>query len=221
MFTKTSRPSLHPTNVLRGVDWESYVRMRDHPGNGHLRMSYLDGTLIVMSPQLTHDNSGWRIALMIVEVCEALGVPSQCTVSTTLRRKGAGARKEAAKEPDFGFYSRENEARMRKKKPIILEVDPPPDLAIEIDKKADSTKSLALYARIGVPEVWRFKVKGKTPWFGRLVGEKYETIEHSPNLPRLNPALVLTSLDLIDELGEIAAKPRLREWARDLPEPPA
>ena len=220
MATETSRPRVLPGNILRGVDWESYVRMRNHPGNDHLRMSYLDGTLILVSPQFLHDRYGWRISLMIVAVCEGLGIPSQCTVSTTLQRKGPGPRKGSAKEPDFGFYFRENEPRMRSKDQIVLEVDPPPDLAIEIDNKADSSKALALYVRIGVPEVWRYKAKTKALWFGRLVDGRYETIDRSLNLPRLTPALVLVALDRMNEMGETAAMPWLRDWARGLPEPP-
>ena len=220
MATGTSRPRVLPGNILRGVDWESYVRMRNHPGNDHLRMSYLDGTLILVSPQFIHDRYGWRIAKVVDEVCEGLGIPSQCTVSTTLQRKGPGPRKGSAKEPDFGFYFRDNEPRMRNKDQIVLEVDPPPDLAIEIDNKADSFKALALYARIGVPEVWRYKAKTKGLWFGRLADGRYETIDRSLNLPRLTPPLVLLALERIDEVGETAAKPWLRDWARGLPEPP-
>ena len=220
MLVRTRRPKADPTNILRGVDWESYVRMRNHPGNGHLRMSYLDGTLILVSPQFIHDRYGWRIAKVVDLACEGLGIPAQCTVSTTLQRRGPGPRKGTAKEPDFGFYFRENEPRMRNKDSIILEVDPPPDLAIEIDNKADSSRALALYARIGVPEIWRYKAKTKTLWFGRLVGETYQTIEHSLNLPRLTPALVLIALERMNEIGETAANPWLRDWARGLPEPP-
>ncbi len=221
MLTKSPRPMVDPTSILRGVDWDSYVRMRNHPGNGHLRMSYLDGTLILVSPQFIHDRYGWRIAKVVDEVCEGLAIPSQCTVSTTLQRKGPGPRKGTAKEPDFGFYFRENEPRMRNKDAIILEVDPPPALAIEIDNKADSSKALALYARIGVPEVWRYQARTKKLWFGQRVGEKYETIDHSLNLPKLTPALVLLALARINEVGETAAKPWLRDWARGLPEPDA
>lgn len=221
MPTKTSRAKVHPTNVLRGVDWDSYIRMRNHPGNGHLRMSYLDGTLILVSPQFIHDRYGWQFAMLIVAACEVLAIPSCCTVTTTLQRRGPGGpRMGSAKEPDFGFYFRENAHRMRKKKSIVLEVDPPPDLAIEIDNKSDSSKALALYARIGVPEVWRFKTKSRKLWFGRLVGGTYETIDRSLNLPRLTPALLLLALEGIDELDDTAANPWLRDWARRLPEPP-
>jgi Uma2 family endonuclease len=219
MATDTTRPKVLSVNILRGVDWDSYIRMRNHPGNGHLRMSYLDGTLILVSPQYIHDRYGLRFAFLIAAVCEALAIPAQGTLSTTLQRKGPGPRKGTAKEPDMGFYFRENEPRMRNKDSIILEVDPPPDLAIEIDNKSDSSKALELYARIGVPEVWRFKARTKKLWFGRLVGENYETIERSINLPRLTPALVLVALDKMGEIGEIAANPWVREWARGLPEP--
>jgi Uma2 family endonuclease len=219
MLTKTSRSNVHPTNVLRGVDWDCYVQMRNHPGNGHLRMSYLDGTLILVSPQYIHDRYGLRFAFLVAAVCAALAIPAQGTLSTTLQRKGPGRRKGAAKEPDMGFYFRENEPRMRNKDSIILEVDPPPDLTIEIDNKSDSSKALALYAQIGVPEVWRFKARTKKLWFGRLVGENYETIERSLNLPMLTPALVLVALDKMSEIGETAADPWLREWARGLPNP--
>jgi Uma2 family endonuclease len=205
--------------VLRGLDWETYLRLRSYPGNGHLRMSYLDGTLTLVSPEYIHDRYGWRFALLLVEVCEVLGIPSQGTVSSTLRRKGPGPRKGSAKEPDFGFYFRENEPRMRNKNVIDLEVDPPPDLAIEIDNKADSSKALALYARIGVPEVWRYKARSKKLWFGHLVGDAYETVDRSFNIPWLTPALVLLALERMNEMGEFASKPWLREWARGLPDP--
>jgi Uma2 family endonuclease len=219
MPTKTSLPRVHSDNIVWGVDWDSYVQMRNHPRNAHLRMSYLDGTLIFVSPQYIHDRYGLRFAFLVAAVCAALAIPAQGTLSTTLQRKGPGRRKGAAKEPDMGFYFRENEPRMRNKDDIILEIDPPPDLAIEIDNKSDSSKALALYARIGVPEVWRFKARTKRLWFGRLVGENYETIERSLNLPMLTPALVLAALERMSEIGETAADPWLREWARGLPDP--
>jgi Uma2 family endonuclease len=210
--------------VLRGVDWESYVRMRNHPGNDHLRMSYLDGTLILVSPQFIHDRYGWRIAKVVDEVCEGLAIPSECTVTTTLQRKGPGPLKGSAKEPDFGFYFRENEPRMRNKDQIVLEVDPPPDLAIEIDNKADSSAARPVYARLGVPEVWRYAPNEDPALeFLRLIGKTYEEIDRSICLPILTPALVLDGLSMADspDVGEIAWMDLIVAWARGLPRPPA
>jgi Uma2 family endonuclease len=38
-----------------------------------------------------------------------------------------------------------------------LAVDPPPDLAIEIDISAPEFEKASVYARLGVPEIWRWR----------------------------------------------------------------
>ncbi len=64
MATETRPPALAEEpqgTVLRGISWKDYLRLRDNPENYHVRMSYLDGTLILMSPQFIHDKSGRRL----------------------------------------------------------------------------------------------------------------------------------------------------------------
>ena len=207
--------------VLRGIAWATYLRLRDNPHNYRTRMSYLDGTLILMSPEYIHDHRNRRLALVVDMVAWVHRIPHQGTGTTTLRRKEPGPRKGTGKEPDYGFYFNDNDLRMRDKEDIDLDVDPPPDLAIEVDNKADSSKALKLYARLGVPEVWRYKTKTRKLWFGRLSGDHYERIERSLNLPRLTPALVLEALEAAGRLGELEWKDWLLAWARDLPEAPA
>jgi Uma2 family endonuclease len=207
--------------VLHGITWKTYLTLRDNEHNFHTRMTYLDGTLILMSPQQIHDNSGWLLAQLVVMVAWVHRVPHHGTATTTLRRKGDRPRKGSGKEPDHGFYFRDKEPMVRNKEDLDLDVDPPPDLAIEIDNKADSSKALKLYARLGVPELWRYKPRKKNLWFGRLVGDHYEPIERSLNLPWLTPALVVQALQEAERLGELEWKDWLLAWARELPEPPA
>ena len=207
--------------VLRGISWKTYLRLRDNPENYHIRMSYLDGTLILMSPLYAHDNSSWKLGQVIVMVTWVHRIPHLGTGTTTLRRKGPGPKKGSGKEPDLGFYFGDHESRIRKKEDIDLDVDPPPDLAIEVDHKADSAKALKLYARLGVPEVWRYKPSKKSLWIGRLAGDAYETVDRSVNLPRLTPSLVVQALEEAGRLGELEWKDWLLAWARELPEPPA
>jgi Uma2 family endonuclease len=221
MSTEVRQSKARRTDILRGVDWEHYLLLRNHPGNDHLRLSYLDGTLILVSPEYIHDFYGRRLGLVVDLVTEALEIPIQGSVTTTLRRTRQGRRKGSAKEPDQAFYFGPNAFRMHKRDQIDLELDPPPDLAIEVDHKADSSRALKLYARLGVPELWRYKTKSRTLWFGKIAGEEYETIDRSVHLPRLTPDLVLFALARIDDLGETAAKPWLRDWARTLPDPAA
>jgi Uma2 family endonuclease len=207
--------------VLRGISWKTYLTLRDNPKNYHVRMSYIDGELILRWPRFIHDKYGRRLALVVDLVTMALLIPVQGTVTTTLRRKGPGTSKGTGKEPDYGFYFGANDLRMRNKDDINLDVDPPPDLAIEVDHTKDSTRALKLYARLGVPEVWRYKPKTKALWFGRLSSDHYDSLDRSVNLPRLTPTLVLHALEEAERMGEMEWKIWLLAWARDLPEAPA
>jgi Uma2 family endonuclease len=207
--------------ILRGISWKTYCRLRDNPRNYRVRMSYLDGTLLLMSPEYIHDFDCRRLVMIVDMVTEALRIPCQGTATTTLRRKGDRPRKGSGKEPDYGFYFGENEVRMSRRKELDLDVDPPPDLIIEVDHTRSSKLALSIYARLSVPEVWRYRTKSKALWFGRLVDDHYEPIERSLNLPRLTPALVLQALEEAELLREIDWRPWLRAWAVGLPEPPA
>jgi Uma2 family endonuclease len=211
-----------PRVVLRDVPWDLYTGLRDLRANDHVRMTYLDGTLILMSPEYRHEQGSVQLALLVRMVAVTRGIKLAGTGMTTLRREDGGPRKGSGKEPDNGFYIGANEARIRGNTTIDLSVDPPPDLAIEVDNTSDSEIALPTYARIGVPEVWRYDARGHTLWFGRLAGDGYETIERSLCLPVLTPGLVLQGLDALDDsdMDESAWVLWLLDWARTLPEPP-
>ena len=210
--------------TLHDVDWETYNQLRDNPANDHIRMAYLDGELTLMSPELIHDEGAESIGLLVRGVTSGLGLSIKGIRTTTLR-KGTARKKGAGKEPDNAFYLGENERLMRnmkKKGKLDLDVDPPPDLAIEVDNTSDSQAALPIYARLGVPEVWRLDVLDHSLWFGRLVGGAYVEVARSVALPVLTPELVLQALDVFDEgeMDENAWFEWLKEWARGLPEAP-
>ena len=56
-------------------------------------------------------------------------------------------------------YYIQYERAVRGKGDIDLIVDTPPDLAIEIDNTSSSLNRMAIYAALGVPEVWRSMAK--------------------------------------------------------------
>ncbi len=58
-------------------------------------------------------------------------------------------------EADECYYI-QNDAAVRGKMEIDLAINPPPDLAIEIDISNPSLPRLPIYAALGVPEVWQF-----------------------------------------------------------------
>jgi Uma2 family endonuclease len=209
--------------TLVNVDWETYCKLRDEPANDRVRMSYLDGTLTLMSPALRHDKGAEVLGVLIRAVTKGFGLEVLGTRSTTLRRPGDDPARGSGKEPDTAFYIGESERRMRKKEELDLTLDPPPDLAIEVDNTGDSEASLPTYARLGVPEVWRYDVRGGSLWFGRLEGDSYAEVARSVCLPRLTPSLVLEALGVLDqgEMGENAWHEWVKAWARGLPEVPA
>lgn len=54
-------------------------------------------------------------------------------------------------------YWIQNESQMRGKKEFDLDVDPPPDLALEIDITHSSLDRMAIYAGLKILEVWRLE----------------------------------------------------------------
>ena len=78
-----------------------------------------------------------------------------------------------------------NEEAIRGKGRIDLTVDPPPDLVIEVDITSPSLDRLPIYARLGVPEVWRYDGPARSAALRPLTSEilsrfveESKTLEH-------------------------------------------
>jgi Uma2 family endonuclease len=183
-----------PVGRLTGVTYDSYVRMRDHPGNRGKRMGYHDGVLEVMSPEYVHDYGARNLFLIVLAYCKAFQIPARAAGSTTFRMGLPGELKGKGKEPDESFYLRDAAAAIAGKTSLDLAVDPPPSLWIEVDNWGGSGSRLPIYAGLGVPEVWRYRPRKRTLWFGRLTGARYEPLVASAALPGLTPPTVLTLL---------------------------
>jgi Uma2 family endonuclease len=221
MASTISQPLSSDGQILRDVEWEEYCRLRDDPSNDHLRMTYLDGTLTIISPQARHDRSSRSLLYVVTAVVRAWRIVFLAVGTTTLRRKGRARLKGAGKEPDDGFYFGEDVAKVEGVDDLDLTIHPPPNLAIEVDNTVDSESALPTYARIRVPEVWIYKVRQHTLRFGRLVGDEYQEIDRSLGLPRLTPTLVLQALDARSGgMNNLDWLDWLDAWARALPEPP-
>jgi Uma2 family endonuclease len=209
----TTKRQVLVTTVLTGVPYQTYVALRDHPGNDHLRMTYHDGTLEIMSPTFRHENVSSRLGLFVHLVAYELGIPYGGSRCTTFRRAGDGPRKGKGKEPDESFYFR-YEPIIRGKDTIDLDAgDPPPDLWVEVDNRASSAGKLPVYATLGVPEVWRYRARKKTLAFLSLDPDgTYQSIDRSLCLPMLTPDMVLEALALGEGQSTFEWQRRLRVW---------
>ncbi len=227
MATVTAAPPLISAAgfvILRAVSWEMYCQLRDEEANNSVRMTYLDGDLILMSPEMRHDHLVELLTLLVRAVASACGWEIKGIRTTTLRL-GADPEQSrgSAKEADAAFYIGANEGRMRRRNQLDLNVDPPPDLAIEVENTSGMTAiALSIYARLRVPEIWRFRAADQSVVICCLdvAAGAYVVRGESQIFPGLTPALIRAALARYDvgDIGEIAWSEWLRAWARDLPE---
>jgi Uma2 family endonuclease len=137
--------------MLRGVSWKMYQELRDIPEMYHVRMTFDGGNLEMMSPSFLHEQFCSLIDLLIYTWAEELEIDLVRCRTMTVRREGL----QKGFEPDNCYYLR-NGSLVRGKTELDFSVDPPPDLAVEVDVSRSSAGKLALYAAFGVPEVWRY-----------------------------------------------------------------
>lgn len=144
------RETTEPCVVLHDVDWEGYesvLRIRGERATP--RLVYLDEKLFLAPPSLAHGRLTHRFGCFVMTVVAELDLPCIASGRTTFQRLSA----RVGVEGDLTYYL-ENAARIRGKRDIDLEVDPPPDLALEVPWSYKAEKAIEVYRRLGVPEVW-------------------------------------------------------------------
>jgi Uma2 family endonuclease len=157
-----------------------------------------------MSPSTEHEEHNRTVALLAELFAEEAGLDVRNVGSMTFRRQDLGR----GFEPDSCFYV-QNEGNVSGKAHIDLASDPPPDPVVEVDIPSPSLNKLPIYARIGVPEVWRYDG-------GRLEILRLERTEYASD-PRSAVLPPLTSSVLSDLLAESKVKKR-RNWMREVRE---
>jgi Uma2 family endonuclease len=195
--------------LLRGVDWETYCKLREALQGRHLRLTYDRGTIELMTLSLGHERYGSLLGRIIETLTLELGLPLQSAGSTTLDREDL----DRGVEADRGYYL-EHEPLVRDKEEIDLTVDPPPDLAIEIDVSTSSVKRLAIYAALRIPEVWRFDQEKL--WVYVLGSDgQYIPVERSQHFPFLPIAEVTSFLHRRNQMDENSLVRAFRDWVRE------
>lgn len=194
--------------LLNDISWDTYQKLLDafaeHP---KLRMTYYKGTLELMTPLSDHERFSWTIGRLVAVLSEELGLEILGVKSTTWRSE----RKAVGKEADESFYI-QNEVAVRSKLKIDLTVDPPPDLAIEIDTTHSSIDKMAVYTELKVPEVWRYK--NGTITINILTDTGYVESEISLAFGSFPVKELPKFMQLNPEKGENARMREFREWVR-------
>jgi Uma2 family endonuclease len=129
-----------------------------------------------MVPLAEHEKAKEIIGDMVKILLEARQIAFESLGSTTLKNE----RMSQAVEPDTCFYI-QNQAAVIGKNRLDMSVDPPPDLAIEID--LTSRTQLDNYQILGVPELWRYARRGLQ--INVLQAEQYIESDVSPAFPNI------------------------------------
>jgi Uma2 family endonuclease len=139
--------------VLDGISWETYEQILRDLQERQIRVTYDRGNLEMMAPLASHEEWKGRYGRLIELMCVERELEVQPLGSTTFRREDL----EKGVEPDECYYVQHADViRARLGDEIDLAVDPPPDLAIEIDITRASIPKQPIYAALGIPELWRF-----------------------------------------------------------------
>jgi len=191
------------TLVLPQVSWDDYELLLDELADRHLRATYDCGTLEIMSPLRDHETYARFIDAVVNETCDAFNLEVEPCGSATWKRRvlGKGA------EGDSCYYIR-NARRIIGKRKIDLEVDPPPDIIVEIDTTSKSLKKLSIYAALSVPEIWRYD--GQSVQIYELKSGKYLKTRVSHILPRLTGAILSEFIEMTRVQGNTAARHAFR-----------
>lgn len=198
--------ALAEKRVSLGLGWAQFEVVLAALGDRRTaQLAYYDGLLEVMTPLEPHENASGLLGQLIEIVTEELGLPIKTMGSTRLTRQELGSA-----EPDQGYYIA-NEPLVRGRQ-VNLSVDPPPDLVLEVDITHSDIDKNALYARLGVPEFWRFD--GQRLVIYQLEQGAYREVGVSPSFPVVPKERIYQFLRDCREEGETAAKRALRGCLR-------
>jgi Uma2 family endonuclease len=156
--------------VLYGIDWDTYEQLRERLGNG-LRLTYLEGTLELMSPSFTHEDFKKLIARLLEAWAEENDVDLNGYGNVTLKSRP----RERALEPDECY--------------CVGRIHETPDIAIEVVVSSGYVDKLEVYRGLGVREVWAFK-DGRIAVL-ELVGDAYAPRTGSAVLPTIDLDLLV------------------------------
>jgi Uma2 family endonuclease len=182
--SRRRRPT-SPGVVFHDVTWDDYEAMLRIVGDRPLRVTYDQGTMEVFMPSFGHNSDAYLLGRMVDMLTEELGISVMGGDTTTHKRQDLGK----GAEPDKCYWLGDNARRVRGKRQLDLNIDPAPDLIIEVDVTRNSLDRLKIFAALGVPEVWRSK--GRTLQFLHLQADgTYRRRATSRNFPTLTVSSV-------------------------------
>jgi Uma2 family endonuclease len=196
--------------ILQPISWATFNNLLTELGNQrNARLTYHQAVLEIMTPLGEHENNNRFIDKLIQVLATELNLNIKSMGSLTLKQDNL----QQAVEPDSCYYITQ-EPLVRNKQNIDLNIDPPPDLVLEIDITNTSLNKLPIYANLQVPEIWRYNGRSLQVFVLDLAKREYNQVTISPTFPQLNIEIIpqLISQSLI--VGETATLKAFRDSIR-------
>lgn len=195
------------TRLFRDVAWAEYKQITEENERPGVRLTYDRGSLEIMSPLAKHERYKDLLAAIARITSEETGEDLESLGSTTFSEEWLAK----GLEPDTCFYAANAPAIIGKDR-IDLNVDPPPDIAVEIDISRPSIRKLPIYEEMRVPEVWLYNEKRLRILLLGAVG--YTEFPHSLAFPIITADVLTQHLEQSKTQGQSAPLRAFRKWLR-------
>jgi Uma2 family endonuclease len=204
------RPDMVVT--LQGLTWDDFETIARIKGeHHHPRLLYSQGALTQVSPSKAHEQGEDRLDAIVKAVAVELDIDFAATGATLFRRRDL----ERGIEGDRTYYIANAPVACRDEE-IDLEVDPPPDLVIEVEVSNPADEAVETWRRLGVPEVWIHKARRSALTILHLDDQgRYAESPVSRAFPFLKASEILHWLARPEGETDNRWERRLRAWVRD------
>jgi len=194
--------------VLDRISWQEFEDILEDLGeHRHSHIAYYRGVLEFRIPLPKHERHKVLTGGLLKILLDELGLEWESLGSTTFKNR----RMQAGIEPDDCFYI-QNYRAVTGMQRIDLDVDPVPDLAIEVD--LTSQTQVSAYEALGVAEIWR--IRNDRLEINLLQDGKYVSSATSKIFPSL-PIIEGISI-FLERSGELPMSALCREfrvWLQD------
>ncbi|MGI0488845.1 Uma2 family endonuclease [Pantanalinema rosaneae CENA516] len=203
--------------ILDQIKWQKYEAiLADSRSQRTARFTYDRGRLEMMHPLDEHERCHKLIESLLLVLADELRLRLEGYKAPTLKRTDL----QLGTEPESAYYI-QHEPEMRGQSEINLETDPPPDLILEVALSKSAIDKLPIYARLGIPEVWRYLsqpgdnfLKGQLLIY-RLQDQGYVESNTGLAFPFLPAGKILQFIDESDALGLMSALRNFRQWVQE------
>jgi Uma2 family endonuclease len=207
--TPAPRAQVEGRVVLEGIRWQTYQALLEDLGDRPIHLTFDRGRLEIMTLSVSHESYKSLLGRILETVTLELNIPIRSVGSHTLAREDL----QRGIEPDESYYIL-NESKVRGKVLINLDLDPPPDLGMEIDISRSSVSRQQVYAALRIPELWRFDGETLFVYLLNPQGE-YVLSDKSLNLPFLPMKEIGQFLQLSTQIDETSLMRSLLAWVRE------